>query len=113
MLPLLCECDPHDVDFDIWCDRPYETTMPKFARRKRCSACKVLITAGEVSYRFHKYKNESGEHGIELAAGYMCETCGDINHTLSASELEGGYGYCWVNPNENQRELAAQHASSA
>lgn len=111
IMPLSCDCDFGDGDYDWYFTVPHDYSILKTKRRQRCWSCKELIDIGAVVNAYYRHRNPKwdieikiyGEDGeICLATKYHCERCADL--ALSLAEL----GFCW-SPDEDQRELVKQY----
>ncbi len=90
---------------------PNDISILASNKRKRCTSCKELISIGDASYKFERFRYAQNEiedriYGdgteIPLASWYMCEKCGDQYMNLEA------LGFC-VDITENMFKLLEEY----
>ena len=111
-MPLSCDCDFGDGDYDWYYDIPNDYSTLSTKRRQRCWSCNDLIDIGSIVNKFTRWRHPKYEIELKiyydddelpLGTKYHCERCADLAWSLA--EL----GFCW-SPDEDQRELVKQYA---
>jgi hypothetical protein len=108
---MIC-CGIDGGEHDWWFYRPDGEAQLETKRSRKCCSCGAKIRVGETARKVRRYRPATefeemrgiARDEVEIAAWYLCETCGDLAESLS--EL----GFCYdIGNGESLKEQLAEY----